>query len=199
MDRFVIQKTILSYFTGDSGLPTIHPPAAIAAETAPHAEVIASQQYTIFCDGACTKNGKRGARAAYGLCIWRGATETAAVSQPLRPEEPQTNQRAELRALSEAVAHAERLAGSGAPISIHTDSEYAINCITKWAPTWKRAGWMKADKTPVLHRDIIEPLYDRWRGLPVPVRLMHVSAHTGRSDILSRGNARADELASAAL
>ena len=198
MDRFLVQKTILSYFTGDPEPQTIRSAAPVtpAVPEPPH------EIYSIFCDGACTKNGRRGAKAGYGACVWRGATELAVLSQAVAPSEPQTNQRAELRGLCTAVKYAENLVGAiraGASVTIYCDSEYAINCISKWAPVWKRAGWMKADKTPVLHRDIIEPLYDSWRNLGAPVRLLHVSAHTGRGDLLSRGNARADELATAAI
>ena len=28
-------------------------------------------------------------------------------------------------------------------IIVYTDSEYSINCITKWAPTWQKNGWQK--------------------------------------------------------
>jgi ribonuclease HI len=32
---------------------------------------------------------------------------------------------------------------AGAPCTIHTDSEFWINVITKWAPGWEAKGWKK--------------------------------------------------------
>lgn len=43
-------------------------------------------------------------------------------------------------------------------LRILCDSQYVINCITKWMPGWKRNGWKKKDKKPVLNRDLLEAL-----------------------------------------
>lgn len=154
----------------------------------------------IFCDGSCINNGRRGARAGYGMVARRGGVELAVVSEPLSSAEPQTNQRAELRGLGVALQYACSAAGSGATtIRIYIDSEYAINCLTKWIPSWRRGGWRRAGGEPVLHRDLLEPMSDLWDSLRGVAFLQHVASHTGRSDSISLGNARADELARAAL
>ncbi len=154
----------------------------------------------IFCDGACVNNGRRGARAAFGLVVYRSGTEIAAAAEPLAAHETQTNQRAELRGLQAALTYAQKAIAAGATtIRIYSDSEYAINCVTRWAPGWARAGWRKADKGPVLHSDLIVPMFEAWKELRGYAFLQHVAAHTGRTDPLSLGNARADELATSAL
>lgn len=38
------------------------------------------------------------------------------------------------------------------------DSQYVINCITKWMPGWKRKGWRKADGKPVLNVDLLKDI-----------------------------------------
>lgn len=38
------------------------------------------------------------------------------------------------------------------------DSQYVINCITKWMPGWKRKGWRKADGKPVLNVDLLKEI-----------------------------------------
>lgn len=38
------------------------------------------------------------------------------------------------------------------------DSQYAINCCTKWIPGWKRKGWRKADGKPVLNQNLLVEL-----------------------------------------
>jgi ribonuclease HI len=205
MDPFVIaprSRTVLSYFLEDSGSQTIPVRAAVATAPAVPAapEEPPRQAIDIFCDGACINNGRRGARAGYGMVVRRGTAELLAVSEALRADEPQTNQRAELRGIGCAINYALQAAESGiTTIRIYTDSEYAINCLTKWSPAWRRAGWRKAGGEPVLHRDLLEPLCDAWGTLRGVAFLNHVQAHTGRGDLISLGNERADGLARASL
>jgi ribonuclease HI len=200
MDRFIIgpkPRTVLSYFLGQSELQTSN----VRMEVAEPARL----SVNIFCDGACINNGRRGARASYGVVAYRSGSaglgeEIFRTAAALSPSEPQTNQRGELHGLAAAVTYAITAMRAGATtIRIYTDSEYALNCITKWVPGWQRSGWRRADGTPVLHRDILEPLYDNWNMLRGVGFLQHVAAHTGRSDAISIGNNRADALARGAL
>ncbi|ALE04928.1 hypothetical protein AL755_04545 [Arthrobacter sp. ERGS1:01] len=46
------------------------------------------------------------------------------------------------------------------PLHILCDSQYVINCITKWMPGWKRKGWRKADGKPVLNVDLLKQIDD---------------------------------------
>ena len=50
------------------------------------------------------------------------------------------------------------------PLRILCDSQYAINCITRWMPGWKRNGWRKKDRKPVLNRDLLEALDAAMQG-----------------------------------
>jgi ribonuclease HI len=43
-------------------------------------------------------------------------------------------------------------------LNILCDSQYVINCITKWMPGWKRKGWRKADGKPVLNVDLLKDI-----------------------------------------
>ena len=146
----------------------------------------------LFVDGSCTRNGQVGAKAGYGVYIVRDGKELVRQGVKLPQEEPQTNQRAELRGLFYALTY---LAESGSAGTIYTDSKYSIDCLKAWAPKWIKNGWRKADKKPVLHDDILKPMYDLWMQLKEQVQLLHVEAHTGKSDFISRGNAVADKLA----
>lgn len=49
-------------------------------------------------------------------------------------------------------------ADAGEDLTVLCDSQYAINCCTKWIPGWKRRGWKKRDGKPVLNRDLLEQL-----------------------------------------
>lgn len=50
------------------------------------------------------------------------------------------------------------------PVRILCDSQYVINCITRWMPGWKAKGWKKKDGKPVLNRDILEQLDEAMHG-----------------------------------
>lgn len=67
-----------------------------------------------------------------------------------------TNNQGELMAvldLFRATAHRPQ-----EPLQILCDSQYVINCITKWMPGWKRKGWRKADGKPVLNVEMLKEI-----------------------------------------
>jgi ribonuclease HI len=158
--------------------------------------IVSQPRAHIYCDGACVANGKRGAKASWGMTVQREGREIQTKSGALGLQEQHTNQRAELKGLYEAMKYA-ITTDTGA--DIHTDSEYAIKCLQEWCPTWASRGWKKADGDAVLHQDLLKPMYDLWRQRGIKIRLFHVRSHTGHSDLHSRGNERADMLAKNAL
>jgi ribonuclease HI len=158
---------------------------------------VARSRYRIYCDGACSANGRRGAKAGFGAIVYSpSGEEVESFSKALDAAEPHTNQRAELRALQWAFGKALAIP-EGA--EIHTDSEYAMKCFTEWGPLWAAKGWRKAGGGEVLHQDILRPMWEIWKSRGQQIRLHHVAAHTGGRDIHSVGNAKADELAVASL
>lgn len=194
-------RSVLDFFTLEaaaarSGGATANAAANTSPPSALSMPSASAQPMRIYSDGACTNNGRRGARAAMGVSVQNAHGEVEAISRPLGPAEPQTNQRAELRALAYAI---KRAASGTTMCDIYTDSQYAINCLTVWATAWSRRNWTKACGGDVLHRDVIEPMWDEYRSAKHRIQIHHVSAHTGRTDIHSRGNARADQLAVAGL
>ena len=158
----------------------------------------------VFSDGSCVHNGRPGARAGVGVYALEDGVEVHRHSAALAKSEPQTNQRAELQALYYALRfiHGTTAGAAGAAgatvATLYTDSQYSINCVTVWATGWKAKGWLKADKKPVLHQDVLKPMVELWEILKATTTLTHVAAHTGRADPISRGNAMADQLATAA-
>ena len=38
------------------------------------------------------------------------------------------------------------------------DSQYVINCVSKWMPGWKKKGWRKADGKPVLNVELLKEI-----------------------------------------
>ena len=141
-----------------------------------------------------------------GLILGATYRELANTAAPLNPSESQTNQRAELRGLSKAweiattqvsgILHKSDIKFT--VVHIYTDSQYSLDCILKWASAWSKKGWKKRDGDDVLHQDVIEPLFTAvkaWNPTPYKIEFHHVNSHTGKTDPISLGNARADALA----
>jgi ribonuclease HI len=74
-------------------------------------------------------------------------------------------------------------------IILHTDSQLIFNTMTKgWLESWVKKGWKKADKKPVLNRDLWEKIIELTSKLNVEWKW--VKAHVGIEE-----NERCDELA----
>ncbi|MCQ4239695.1 ribonuclease H family protein [Stutzerimonas stutzeri] len=140
--------------------------------------------YTIYTDGACINNGKADARAGWGAVLRNPEGDVLEIAGPVPESQPQTNGRAELLALVEAL---ERCA-KPAPIILYTDSQYIANACNGWLPDWKARGWRKADKKPPEHLDLWQRLDQQLQAKDVSV--CWVKAHSGML-----GNERADALA----
>ena len=75
-----------------------------------------------------------------------------------------TNNVAELTAILEllrATRHIDR------PLTIQSDSRYAINCASVWTVGWKKKGWKTADKKPVKNVEIIREIDGELAGRTV--------------------------------
>ena len=67
-------------------------------------------------------------------------------------------------------------AATGEPCEIHTDSEFWVNVLTKWAPSWKENGWVKRSG-PIANLQLVQELY-KWYTT-YPVELVWVRGHAG--------------------
>ena len=185
------KASIMEYF-GSKATATATTATTTTATTATTNSPVKAR---IYCDGACSANGRKSAKAGFGAVLIHADGTEETVSEALGSE-PQTNQRAELRGLQWAFTKALSLR-EGA--EIYTDSEYAMKCFLEWGAGWAARGWRKADGKEVLHQDILKPMWEMWKHRGTKIRLYHVSAHTGKRDIHSMGNAKADQLAVASI
>lgn len=146
----------------------------------------------VFTDGACSKNGKPDAVA--GFAAWFPENRELSSSHRIPAGESQTNQRAELSAIHLAVTTLEREGFLDEDIAIYSDSEYSINCLTKWLPGWTSRGWKTSEGKDVLHQDLIKDISGKLARFRSH-RFIHVKAHTGSGDDLSRQNDVVDRMA----
>ncbi len=137
---------------------------------------------SIYTDGACTGNPGPG---GWGVVVY---FSDGSIHEMGDASARTTNNKMEMQA---AIAALEFLQTSKQtePIILHTDSEYLINCVTKWVKGWKKKGWKKADGKPVLNQDLLETLDELNTQ---QVKWQHVRGHAGNV-----GNERCDAIARA--
>jgi ribonuclease HI len=172
---------------GDNPLRLVVP-RKTAAEAVHYSRKFDDVKAVIYTDGACTGNGKPGARAGVGV-FW-GVDDPRNVSRPVHGLP--TNNVAELEAIEDAVDAilADDILRTE-PVVIVSDSKYGIDCLTTWYDGFVRRKWLTTSRTSVLNRELIERIHDK---LTPNIRLAHVRGHT-----VHEGNNWADKLAGAAL
>ncbi|KAL7305197.1 hypothetical protein TKK_0002586 [Trichogramma kaykai] len=139
----------------------------------------------VYTDGACKFNGRGNAKAGFG--VWFGDNHPLNVVQAL--DGKATNNRAEIKAVTMAAEQAEK-AGIK-KLRVNTDSQFLIDCITKWMPNWKKNGWVTSkNETPKNKTELIE--MDE-ACAKLDVKFNHVRGHCG-----IHGNEMADRLANLA-
>ena len=141
----------------------------------------------LWTDGACSGNPGPGGWAA--ILVARHADGTTAKQVELSGGDPATtNNRMELQAVIEGLRALRRPAA----VTVHIDSSYVMDAITKrWHVGWKARGWKTAAKQPVKNRELWEALLEELERHDVAWR--KVRGHAG-----VELNERCDELAVAA-
>jgi ribonuclease HI len=132
----------------------------------------------VFTDGACKGNPGPG---GWGVLLRMGTHE-----KEMSGGEPNTtNNRMEMtaaiRALNALIEPCE--------VTLHTDSKYVIDGITKWVHGWKKKGWINSSKQPVRNADLWHELIEA--AGRHQVRWEWVRGHSGHVE-----NERVDRLAS---
>jgi ribonuclease HI len=137
------------------------------------------KKLVIYTDGACSGNPGPG---GWGALLIYGKTE----KEMFGGQKDTTNNRMEMMAAIQALESLKpHYKGE---IELWTDSKYLKDGITKWIHGWKKRGWKKSNKKPVLNVDL-------WKRLDAVVdgksiNWLWVKGHAGHP-----GNERADELA----
>lgn len=80
------------------------------------------------------------------------------ISSRLEGTEPETSNRAELRAAIVALGLRVWNGEGFDKVVLACDSEYVVKGISEWVPKWKTNGWRTSQGTPVENRDLWEAL-----------------------------------------
>ncbi|MBQ2998844.1 MAG: ribonuclease HI [Clostridia bacterium] len=132
----------------------------------------------IYTDGACRGNPGRGGWGA--ILVYGGREKEISGGEPMT-----TNNRMELMGAISAL----ELLKEPCDVTLTSDSKYLTDAINKgWLENWKKNGWKKADKKPVLNPEL-------WQRLDAllqkhTVRFVWVHGHEGhvyneRCDVLA--------------
>jgi ribonuclease HI len=131
----------------------------------------------IYADGACKGNPGPG---GWGVLLRAGGRE----QEMCGGEALTTNNRMELTAVIEGLLSLKERSR----VRVYTDSQYVQKGISEWIHSWKRRGWLTADRKPVKNVDL-------WQQLDEVAREHEVGWHWVKGHAGHPGNERADELA----
>jgi ribonuclease HI len=143
----------------------------------------------IFTDGSCYGNGKKPSYGGYGVYIvdnheqnYMGVIEGNC-----------TNNIAELKAILHVFKIFKNDIEKGKKIIIYTDSEYCIKCFTSYGDRLHAKAWRSP--TPIPNLELVKEGYNFKKRYSKLIDINHIDAHTGKQDIFSLSNEKADELA----
>jgi ribonuclease HI len=148
----------------------------------------------VFTDGACSNNGKAGARASYAC--WFPEHKELSKAEIVPVDNLQTNNVAELMAIQQALKIIEeKLPYQEVELQIYTDSIYSKKALTEWIIGWQVNNFKN---NTIKNRELIE---DTVKRLPKFKNycISYVAAHTGKNDELSKHNDVVDRMAVAVL
>lgn len=120
----------------------------------------------LWTDGSANPNPGPG-----GFAVIEEQPDGSGKPVVLGSEKDSTNIRMEGFAMIAAIKYA-----ADEPCEIHSDSEFWINVLTKWAPTWASNGWQKK-AGPIKNLDIVKELYSLYSSHDV--KLVWTRGHVG--------------------
>ena len=143
----------------------------------------------VYTDGACSNNGKKNAKAGYG--VYFGKNDIRNTSK--RVIGKQTNNVAELSAIIEVFLILKDEIKLYEEIIIYSDSKIAIGWCTTTGKKYEKQHWIKK-QGEIPNVNLIKSAYELIQNNK-NVSLKYIRAHTGLMDENSLGNEEADKLA----
>ncbi|KIM38253.1 hypothetical protein M413DRAFT_30372 [Hebeloma cylindrosporum] len=123
------------------------------------------QQMLMFVDGSSRGNGSSTARAGYAV-VFAPVQWFYPISSPLEQDgNPQTSNRAELRAVLASLRLRMWIGEGFKKVVIACDSQYVVNGISAWILKWRRNGWKTNTGAAVANQDL-------WKKLEAKLREM---------------------------
>lgn len=111
----------------------------------------------IFCDGGTKNNGSKNAKGGYSVFF---PDELYSIFNVTKIIKEPTNNICELRAIKnifKTISENPDLFKEKNVI-ICTDSQYSINCLTKWHTGWSKNGWKTAKGQEVKNKELLQQI-----------------------------------------
>lgn len=132
----------------------------------------------LYTDGSCSGNPGPGGWGA--ILIYQGLEKELSGGAPAT-----TNNRMELTGAIQGLAALKE----PCQVELYTDSQYIASAINQhWLENWKKRGWRKADKSPVLNQEL-------WQQLDEQLSRHQVTFHWVKGHADNVYNNRCDALA----
>ena len=132
----------------------------------------------LYTDGSCSGNPGPGGWGA--ILIYQGLEKELSGGAPAT-----TNNRMELTGAIQGLAALKE----PCQVELYTDSQYIASAINQhWLESWKKRGWKKADKSPVLNQEL-------WQQLDEQLSRHQVTFHWVKGHADNVYNNRCDALA----
>lgn len=144
----------------------------------------------IYTDGSCPGNGKKDCRGGVGVHFKDSKHEDISYACHDSP----TNQKMELLAIQKALETILPSKEQYKRIELYTDSQYSIDCLTKYIVIWNKNNWKTSKNDIVKNKEIIQEI-EKLKVQFENLYFIHINSHTGKDDQHSLGNERADRLA----
>jgi ribonuclease HI len=168
----MLKNDIRNYFVSSTNKKVSRAETKFKSETSNpviNCDKLKYDEYLIFTDGSAYNNGKKNKIQYGGIGIYINDTQEK-FSEKL--DGKITNNIAELKACIKAINIVSLKCGfdnksgkiNDKKIVIYTDSQYVINCITKWYKNWEKNDWKRYNQKSkklqaVKNRHLIEKLY----------------------------------------
>ena len=136
-----------------------------------------------YTDGACAQNAKSRGPGGFGVVVLNNMGELVETYQHF--EDNTTNNRQEMKAILWATIKY----GKKEPLTIYSDSSYAIQTFETWMYSWFRNDWKKSDGQKPENLDLVTGFYNLIQQ-GYNVKFEKVKGHTG-----NKWNEMADQLA----
>ncbi len=150
----------------------------------------------IYTDGSCINNGKINAKGGIGIHFNNNQFNDISFKyEPQNIDDKPTNNKMELLAIYIAISLVESKINEFNEIIIFTDSKYSIDCLTKYISSWVKNNWKTKNNQTIANLNLIKNIYFLIQKHSPKIIFNHINSHTGKSDIHSLGNQKADDLA----
>ena len=153
-------------------------------------KILTKKKLTVYTDGSCINNGKKDAKAGYG--IYFGKNDSRNISQKVVGK--QSNNTAELTSIIHLYSLIETEISGNYKINVYTDSSYCLKCLGSYGEKNQKNNWKKE----IPNKELVKKAYNLYKDLK-NVKFNYIKAHTGKTDRHSKGNEGADLLAKKAI